>query len=150
MAMSRRLMNLKALIFCIMLFGLLAGCMSFPMVGSYGKNSFQGTARYNTLSGTSRILLEGATTKMRCEGDSYATYAPLLTLSGAGYGGKGELRCDDGNFFRVRWESTSWGKGFGIALDQNRDKFFFVYGMDDAEAKEFITKELLEGKRRLD
>ena len=141
-------MSLKTLISCLALCGALSGCVSFPMVGSYGKNHFNGTARYNTMSGTSHIRLDGKT--MRCEGDSYATYAPLLTLSGAGYGGKGELRCDDENFFRVRWESTSWGKGFGIALDRNHDKFLFVYGMDDAEAKEFITKELLEGKRRLD
>jgi len=143
-------MNVKVLLSLGTLCGLVSGCVNFPVFGSYGNNIFAGTARHNIFSGTSYFQVDSRVTQMHCEGDSYATYAPLFTLSGAGYGGEGELRCKDGNVFKVRWESTSWRRGFGIGLDQNRNKLFFVYGMDEVEAKEFMTRELLGGARRLD
>lgn len=143
-------MNLKVLLSLGTLCGLVSGCVNFPVFGSYGKNIFAGTARHNIASGTSHFQVDARVGKMRCEGDSYATYAPLFTLSGSGYGGEGELKCNDGNVFKIRWESTSWSKGFGIGLDRNRGRLFFVYGMDEAEANEFIAKEFLSGARRLD
>ena len=112
------------------------------MVGSYYKEALVGTADHNPFNGTSRIQLEDRARKVRCEGNTYATYAPLFTLSGAGYGGEGELRCSDGKLFKVQWATLSWGTGYGFGYDQNRDQITFVYGMDESNAENFLQKEL--------
>lgn len=130
-------------ILCVaLLWGLSSGCMKFPIVGSYYKEGLIGTVDHNPFSGTSYIQIDGRVRKVRCEGDTYATHAPLFTLRGAGYGGEGELKCSDGRNFKVRWESLSWGTGYGVGHDQNGDRMTFVYGMDEKEAENFLAKEL--------
>lgn len=122
--------------------GVLPGCMKFPVVGSYYKQALMGTADYNPFSGTSYIQIDGKGQKVRCAGNTYGTYAPLFTLSGAGYGGEGELKCNDGKFFKVQWATLSWGTGYGVGRDQNGDRMTFVYGMDESEGQNFLLKEL--------
>ena len=125
------------------LWGLFSGCVKFPVVGSYyNKEVLIGTADHNPFSGTSYIQVDGQIRKVRCEGNTYATYAPLFTLRGAGYGGEGELKCDDGKLFRVQWASLSWGTGYAVGHDQNGERLTVVYGMDEGEAENFLKKEL--------
>lgn len=131
------------ILFIAVLGGLSSGCtMKLPMVGSYYKEALTGKADYNPFSGTSQIQLEDRAQKIRCEGNSYGSYAPLLTLSGAGYGGEGELKCSDGRFFKVRWETLSWSTGYGVGQDQNGDRMTFVFGMEREQAESFLQKEL--------
>lgn len=125
------------------LWGLLSGCVKFPVVGSYyNKEVLIGTADHNPFSGTSYAQVEGRLHKVRCEGNTYATYAPLFSLNGAGYGGEGELKCSDGKLFKVQWATLSWGRGYGVGHDQNGDRLTLVYGMNEGEAENFLKKEL--------
>lgn len=127
----------------LFLWGLFSGCIKYPVVGSYyNKEVLIGTADHRVFSGTSYFQVDGRSRKVHCEGDSYATYAPLITLSGAGYGGEGELKCSDGINFKVRWESLSWGTGYGVGKDQHGDRITFVYGMEQGEAEDFLQKGL--------
>lgn len=127
----------------VLLWGLFSGCMKYSVVGSYyNKEVLIGTADHRPFSGTSYFQADGRSRKVHCEGDSYATYAPLITLSGVGYGGEGELRCSDGRNFKVRWESLSWGTGYGAGNDQHGERMTFVYGMSENEAENFLQKEL--------
>lgn len=130
-------------LFVVLLWGLFSGCMKYPVVGSYyNKEVLIGTADHRVFSGTSHFQVDGRSRKVHCEGDSYATYAPLFTLSGAGYGGEGELKCSDGINFKVRWESLSWGTGYGVGNDQHGERMTFVYGMEQGEAEDFLQKGL--------
>lgn len=123
--------------------GLAWGCtLKYPMVGSYYKESLTGKADYNPFSGTSQLQLADRAQKLRCEGNTYASYAPLFTLSGAGYGGEGELKCSDGRIFKVQWETLSWSSGYGVGRDQNGDRISFVFGMEREQAEGFLKKEL--------
>lgn len=142
----------QALILSIVaLWGLLSGCVKFPVVGSYyNKEVLIGTADHNPFSGTSYIQVDGRIRKVRCEGNSYATYAPLFTLSGAGYGGEGELKCSDGKLFKVQWATLSWGRGYGVGHDQDGDRLALVYGMDENDAESFLKKELSAILKRSD
>ncbi|TAJ90334.1 hypothetical protein EPO44_14910 [bacterium] len=127
----------------VVLWGLLSGCVKFPIVGSYyNKETLIGMADYNPFSGTSYIQVDGRIRKVRYEGNSYGTYAPLLTLNGSGQGGQAELQCSDGRIFKVQWASLSWGTGYGVGRDQNGDRLTLVYGMDEGEAENFLKKEL--------
>ncbi|MBI2988358.1 MAG: hypothetical protein HYY45_16445 [Deltaproteobacteria bacterium] len=131
-------------ILCVVIFwGLSSGCTKFPIVGSYYyKDALIGTADYNLFSGTSHIRVGDRARKVRCEGDSYGTYAPLFTLSGAGHGGEAELRCSDGRIFRIQWATLSWATGYGVGRDQHGDRITLVYGMSEEEAENFLLKEL--------
>ena len=123
--------------------GLLSACVRFPIVGSYYyKDVLLGTADYNPFSGTSYIQVDSRVHKVRCEGDSHGSYAPLFSLHGAGYGGEGELKCSDGRIFRVQWATLSWGTGYGVGRDQDGGRMTFVYGMEENEAENFLQKEL--------
>ena len=125
------------------LWGLFSGCLKYPVVGSYyNKEVLIGTADHRVFSGTSYFQVDGRSRKVHCEGNSYATYAPLFTLSGAGYGGKGELKCDDGRIFQVDWAALSWGTGYAVGRDQHGDRLTVVYGMEEGEAENFLKKEL--------
>ncbi len=136
-------MRQVGVLFIAFLWVLASGCtMKLPMAGSYYKEALSGKADYNPFSGTSQIQLEDRAQKLRCEGDTYATHAPLFTLSGAGYGGEGELKCSDGRFFKVRWETLSWATGYGVGQDQNGDRMTFVFGMEQEQAEDFLQKEL--------
>lgn len=135
----------------MVLWGLLSGCVKFPIIGSYyNKEPLIGTANYNPFSGTSYIQVDGRVRKVRCEGNTYGTYAPLFTLHGAGHGGEGELKCDDGNIFKVQWATLSWSTGYGVGHDQNGDRMTFVYGMDEKDAENFLQKELPVILKRMD
>ena len=126
-----------------MLWGLASGCaMKLPMVGAYYKEALTGKADYNLFSGTSQIQIEDRDRKVRCEGNTHGSYAPLLTLSGAGYGGEGEIQCSDGRLFKIRWETLSWATGYGVGRDQNGDRLTFVFGMEQEQAEDFLKKEL--------
>ncbi len=130
-------------LFIALLWGLASGCtMKYPMVGAYYKESLTGKADYNPFSGTSQIQLEDRAQKVRCEGNTHGSYAPLFTLGGAGYGGEGELRCSDGRLFKVRWETLSWATGYGVGRDQNGDRMTFVFGMEPEQAEGFLKQEL--------
>lgn len=135
----KRVMALSVLF----LWGLFSGCMKYPVVGSYyNKEVLIGTADHRVFSGTSYFQVDGRSRKLHCEGDSYATYAPLFTLSGAGYGGEGELKCDDGRIFKVDWASLSWSTGYAVGRDQYGDRLTVVYGMNESDAENFLQKEL--------
>lgn len=132
----------KVLLF-VVLWGLFSGCVKYPVVGSYyNKEVLIGTVDHKLFSGTSYAQVEGQLHKVRCEGNTYATYAPLFTLSGAGYGGDGELSCSDGRIFKIQWETLTWGTGYGTGRDQHGDRITFVYGMEESAAKNFLQKEL--------
>ena len=135
----KRVMVLTVVVF----WGFFSGCMKYPIVGSYYyKDVLIGTADYNPFSGASYVQVEGRLRKVRCEGNAYGTYAPLFTLNGAGHGGEGELRCNDGRIFKVQWATISWSTGYGTGRDQNGDRLTFVYGMEEGEAENFLKKEL--------
>lgn len=135
----KRVMVLSVLV----LWGFFSGCMKFSIHGSYYyKDVLTGSADYNLLSGTSHLQIEGRLRKVRCEGNSHGTHAPLVTVTGAGYGGEGELRCSDGRLFKVEWASVSWLTGYGVGHDRHGDRMTFVYGMDESEAEKFLLKEL--------
>jgi len=120
-----------------------SGCRQFPVVGSYyNKEVLIGTVDHKLFSGTSYFQIDGRSRKVHCEGNSYATYAPLFTLSGAGYGGEGELKCDDGRIFKVDWAALSWGTGYAVGRDQHGDRLTVVYGMNENDAENFLQKEL--------
>ena len=130
-------------LFFVVLWGFSSGCaMKLPMVGAYYKEALTGKADYNLFSGTSQIQLEDRARRVRCEGNTYGSYAPLLTLSGAGYGGEGEIKCSDGRLFKIRWETLSWATGYGVGQDQNGDRMTFVFGMEQEQAEDFLKKEL--------
>ncbi|MBI2211570.1 MAG: hypothetical protein HYV05_07865 [Deltaproteobacteria bacterium] len=136
-------MRQVGILFIALLWGLASGCaMKLPMVGSYYKEALTGQADYNPFSGTSQIQIGDRARKVRCEGNTHGSYAPLLTLSGAGYGGEGEIRCSDGRLFKVRWETLSWATGYGVGRDQNGDRMTFVFGMEQEQAEDFLKKEL--------
>jgi len=136
-------MRQVGILFIAMLWSLASGCtMKLPMVGSYYKEALTGQADYNLFSGTSQLQLEDRARKVRCEGNTHGSYAPLFTLSGAGYGGEGELKCSDGRFFKVRWETLSWSTGYGVGRDQNGDRMTFVFGMEPEQAESFLQQEL--------
>ena len=131
------------ILFIVILWGLSSGCaMKFPMVGSYYKEALTGKADYNPFSGTSQIQLEDRAQKVRCEGNPYGSSAPLFTLSGAGYGGDGELKCSDGKIFKLQWATLSWGTGYGVGRDQEGGRMTFVYGLEKNEAENFLQQEL--------
>jgi len=121
----------------------LSGCVKFPIFGSYYyRDVLVGTADYNPFSGTSYIQVDSRVHKVRCEGNSHGSYAPLFSLHGAGYGGEGELKCSDGRIFRVQWATLSWGTGYGVGRDRDGGRMTFVYGMEENEAENFLQKEL--------
>ena len=139
-----------AILFAVVVCGLLSGCVKFSMVGSRYKEVFIGTADYNPFNGTSYIQVDSRVSKVRCEGNSYGTHAPLFSLNGVGHGGKAELTCDDGRIIEAQWESMSWSTGYVIGQDQHGDRYTFVYGMNEIEATEFMKKKLPALLRRSD
>ena len=127
----------------VVFWGFFSGCMKYPIVGSYYyKDVLIGTADYNLFSGTSYVQVEGRLRKVRCEGNTYGTYAPLFSLNGSGHGGEGEFKCTDGNIFKVQWATLSWSTGYGVGQDQNGNRITLVYGMNESEAENFLQKEL--------
>ncbi len=123
---------------------LLSACVTYPVVGSFINYNevVRGTVHNNLWTGTAYIEIEAQVTKVRCRGNSYVTYVPPYSFTTAGQRGKAQLTCDDGRVMEAEYVILSGTKGIGSGYDQQGNKLFFTFGMSEAEAQEYINKEL--------
>jgi len=121
----------------------LAGCsVKYKAVGSFDDYNevFVGDVDHNLLAGSAYIVAETKNSKIKCEGQSYVTHIPPLSLGCAGQRGKAPLRCTDGRRLTIDWVAKSCTVGFGEGTDQNGVTFRLAFGLDEAAAKEELEK----------
>lgn len=116
----------------------LTGCsVKYKAVGSFDDYNevFVGDVDHNLLAGSAYIVAETKNSKIRCEGQSYVTYIPPLSLGCAGQRGEAPLRCTDGRNLTIQWVAKSCTTGVGEGTDQNGATFRLAFGLDEEKAK---------------
>lgn len=147
----------KIYMLCILfLWILFAGCsVKYPVVGSFNNYNevFKGQVDSNLLTGTSYIEVNGQVTNVKCLGNSTVTYIPPISYIlpvCQGQRGIAMLRCDDGRIVDAHWIAQSCTSGIGSGYDQKGNKFTFTFGMAEAEAQQYIQKELKIASKKTD
>ncbi len=136
-----RTLKTAALLLIAALF--LAGCsVKYKAIGSFDDYNevFLGEVDHNLLAGSAYIVAETKNSKIKCEGQSYVTYIPPLSLGCAGQRGKAPLRCTDGRRLTIDWVAKSCTTGFGEGTDQNGATFRLAFGLDEEAAKAELGK----------
>jgi S1-C subfamily serine protease len=121
----------------------LAGCsVQYKAVGSFDDYNevFVGHVDHNVLTGSAFIAAETKNSRIRCEGQSYVTYIPPLSLGCAGQRGEAPLRCTDGRVLTVEWVARSCTTGTGVGTDQNGATFRLAFGLNEEEASVELAK----------
>ena len=116
--------------------------VKYKVVGSFDDYNevFAGDVDANLLTGHGHIVAVGKNSKIKCEGESYVTYIPPLSLGCAGQRGKAPMRCSDGRRLDVDWVATSCTTGNGEGRDPKGAIFSFVFGLDEIAAERDFAK----------
>jgi hypothetical protein len=117
------------------------GCVTYPAVGSFGgyDEFYKGTVTVNLFTLSSRINIEGASSKTRGTGNSWITFiSPSVDC--AGTKGGVVLKFSDGRIVNAEFTCLSCNTGWGSGNDQGGNTFTFTFGMPDAEAEQFLEK----------
>lgn len=90
------------------------------------------------------FTVTGVNTNLSCHGNVLPPYAIAnnLSLSCAGMVGRGNAECSDGRTLEFKWVADSCSRKHGEGKDSIDNSFYFVIGLDEAEARIFIQQEL--------
>jgi S1-C subfamily serine protease len=90
------------------------------------------------------FTVTGVNTNLSCHGNVLPPYAVAnnLSLSCAGMVGRGNAECSDGRTLEFKWVADSCSRKHGEGKDSIDNSFYFVIGLDEAEAKLYIHQEL--------
>jgi len=103
-----------------------------------------GQLKSNLWSGGAKFSVNGNNSGLSCQGVALPPYAVAnnLSLSCAGQVGRGNAECSDGRTIEFKWRADSCMRTHGEGKDSIGNTFYFVTGMDEAEAGMYIQQEL--------
>jgi S1-C subfamily serine protease len=137
-------MNKKTVFVLVWIALSLCACsVKYSVVGRFDdfNEVFRGTIDANLITGGGRIHAVGEVTKGSCSGYAKVTYIPPISYlipTCKGQQGTASLNCTDGRIINAKWEATSCTTGFGVGTDQKGNTFRFAFGINDAEAAQYV------------
>ena len=120
----------------------ISGCsIKYKALGSFDdfNETFIGDLDHNLLNGTA-VITASTKSGIKCDGNSYITYIPPMSLGCAGQRGKAPMKCSDGRKLDIDWVAKSCTTGSGEGKDQNGNTFTLAFGADEATAKAELAR----------
>lgn len=103
-----------------------------------------GEEKYNRLTSEAVFGFKGINTQLSCQGLASKLDVVPNTLTCKGFVGPGSVNCNDGRTIKFKWKTDSCTRSHGTGKDSLGNAFYFISGLDEVEANNYIKQKLKE------
>ncbi len=122
---------------------LLTACTtSYKLAGKFDNFNevFVGDLNHDVFAGVAKITAQTERSGIVCNGGSKVKYIPPFSFNCRGQKGTASLRCTDGRNIEAEWTAHSCSTGYGQGADQEGNRFSFVFGLTEEEARRELSE----------